>query len=353
MDKTQNSSLEDLLAAPEPDIEPDYQPVPVPDEPDEPRRRLFRSPAPVDRAFRGATRTAAIGDLVIMGLIGTFLLIKSLPAWRRSGFFSFFTTDEWFPDVGRFGIGAVLPGTILIAFIAVVVALPLAFGAAICISELVPPAIRRPLISLVDLMAAIPSIVYALWGFFFLQPRLIPVSRWLSENEHWFPPFRVPAGSSASSFASSPFIAGVVVAMVVIPLVCSLMREVFSQAPQGEREAALALGSSHWGMIRTVVLPFGRGGMIGASMLGLGRALGETITVYLIISPAFNNSSHILESGGNTIAALIAIKFPDSDSVAISALMAAGLVLFVLTLIINTIAASIISRSRSGALTEI
>jgi phosphate transport system permease protein len=336
-------SIFDLMSSEEADAPPPDEDIP---------RDIKPAPAPSDRVFRSATRTAAIADLAIMALIGIFLFVRATPAWHKAGW-SFLTQQEWLPEAGRFGVGAVLPGTILIATIAMVIALPLAIGAALCISELIPPAIRRPVISLVDLMAAIPSIVYALWGFFFLQPRLIPVSEWLSSHVRWFPPFRVPAGSSASAYASSPFIAGIVVGLVVIPLVCSLTREVFSQAPQGEREAALALGSSRWGMIHTVVLPFGRGGMIGACMLGLGRALGETITVYIIISPIFFRSTHILESGGNSIASLIAVRFPDSDSIGIAALMAAGFVLFMLTLVVNTIAAGIISRSRSGAVTEI
>jgi len=140
---------------------------------------------------------------------------------------------------------------------------------------------------------------------------------------------------------------------MVIPIVCSLMREVFSQAPVGEREAALALGGSRWAMVRMVVIPFGRGGMIGATMLGLGRALGETVAVYLIISPIFTITPHVLESGGNSIAALIATRFQESSSFGISALMGAGLVLFIMTLVINTFASTLVTRSRSGTATEI
>lgn len=317
----------------------------------EDRRQIASIRSPADQAFRGLTRTAAITVLVVMGLIGLFLLLKSLQAWRRVGL-SFLTEQQWFPDVGVFGISAVLLGTVLIAIVALLVAVPVAFGAAIFISEYAPVSIRRPLISLVDLMAAIPSIVYGLWGFFFLQPRILSVSRWLSTHLAWFPPFKVN-GTAASSYTSSTFIAGVVVSLMVIPIVCSLMREVFSQAPVGEREAALALGATRWGMVRTVVIPFGRGGMIGATMLGMGRALGETVAVYLIISPIFIRSTRILESGGNSIAALIANRFQESSSFGIAALMAAGLVLFVLTLVINALASVIVARSRSGALTEI
>lgn len=315
------------------------------------RRQIMSVAGLPDRIFRGLTRTAAIAVLGVMGLIGLFLLLKSAQAWRRVGL-SFLTEQTWFPDVGVFGISAVLLGTVLIALVALVVAVPVAFGAAVFISEYATPGLRRPLISLVDLMAAIPSIVYGLWGLFFLQPRIISLSRWLSVYAGWFPPFKV-SGSAASNYTSSTFIAGLVVSLMVIPIVCSLMREVFSQAPVGEREAALALGATRWGMIRTVVIPFGKGGMIGSTMLGMGRALGETVGVYLIISPIFTRSTRILESGSNSIAALIANRYQESSSFGIAALMAAGLVLFLMTLIINALASVIVSRSRSGALTEI
>ncbi len=323
----------------------------APDSAAESRRQIISLRSLPDRFFRGLTRTAAVAVLGVMGLIGLFLLLKSTQAWRRVGL-SFLTEQTWFPDVGVFGISAVLLGTVLIALVALVVAVPVAFGAAVFISEYATAGLRRPLISLVDLMAAIPSIVYGLWGLFFLQPRIISLSRWLSVHAGWFPPFKV-SGSAASNYTSSTFIAGLVVSLMVIPIVCSLMREVFSQAPVGEREAALALGATRWGMIRTVVIPFGKGGMIGATMLGMGRALGETVGVYLIISPIFTRSTRILESGSNSIAALIANRYQESSSFGIAALMAAGLVLFLMTLIINALASVIVSRSRSGALTEI
>lgn len=326
-------------------------PVRPPD--DEQRPRVVRSAmVPADLAFRAVVRSAALSVLVIMGLIGLFLLLRSWTALHRAGW-SFLTEQEWNPDTNRFGVGAILLGTVLIALVALVIAVPLALGTALYISEYAPPRLRRPLISAIDLMAAIPSVVYGLWGFFFLQPRVRPLSLWLSRHLGWFPPFEVPNGGSPSRYVSSTFIAGAVVALMVIPIVCSLTREVFSQAPVGEREAALALGGNRWAMIRTVVLPFGRGGMIGAVMLGMGRALGETVSVYLIISLSFTRSIHILESGGSSIAALIAIRFPDSSTFGIAALMAAGLVLFLVTLVVNTIAAAIVANSRSGAMTEI
>jgi phosphate transport system permease protein len=154
---------------------------------------------------------------------------------------------------------------------------------------------------------------------------------------------------SGTLYSASTFIVGVVVSLMVIPILCSIMRESFSQAPLGEREGAYALGATRWGMIRTVVLPFGKGGIIGGTMLGLGRALGETIVVILIISPIFTVNTHILQSGGNSVSGLIANLVSESSKFGISALMAAGLALFALTLAINFSAAAVVARSRSGA----
>jgi len=155
-----------------------------------------------------------------------------------------------------------------------------------------------------------------------------------------------------SRYTASAFCAGIAVAMMVLPMACAVMRQVFSQTPQGEKEAALALGSTHWGMIRTVVLPFGRGGIIGGTMLGLGRALGETIAVLLIISPEFIIKPRVLEIGTDTVSALIAGQFGEATGIQLSALLTAGFVLFVITLIVNTLAAIVVNRSRSGAGTD-
>ena len=268
---------------------------------------------------------------------------------------SFITTQAWDPNSGNFGIAAVLVGTILIALTAISVAVPFALGTALYISEYAPRQIKQFLVSMVDLMAAVPSVVYGLWGLFLLQPNILPVSQWIATWFGWIPIFQVTGFdpqdplATPTVFTASTFIAGVVVAMMVSPIICSIMREVFMQAPVGEREGALALGATKWGMIRTVVLPFGRGGMIGGTMLGLGRALGETIAVYLIISPVFVIQPHILETGANSISALIALRYNESSPFEISALMAAGLALFLVTLVVNFGASMVIARSRSGA----
>ena len=241
-----------------------------------------------------------------------------------------------------------------IALIALTIALPLSLGTALLISEIVPGRVKSMLISLVDLMAAVPSVVFGLWGVFFLQASVIPVSQWISTYFAWIPIFAVTDETGAriteaGAFTSSAFIAGIVVSLMIVPTQTSVMREAFSQAPLGEREGALALGSTRWGMIRTVVLPFGKGGVIGGTMLALGRALGETIAVVMIISPIFTINWQVLKTGTNSVSALIALRYGEASQFGLSALMAAGLVLFIITLIVNFTASTIVARSRSGA----
>src|SRR5262249_442576 len=209
--------------------------------------------------------------------------------------------------------------------------------------------VERVIRAIVDLLAAIPRLIYGLWGRAYLQGKLIGVARFLSVNLGFIPFFKVPE----HRYDSSNFIAGVVVSLMVLPIATSVMREVFSQTPPGEKEGALALGATRWGMIRSVVLPFGRGGIIGGSMVGLGRALGETIAVALIISPKFEITKDVLSAGGNSVASLIALRFGEAKEFGLSALMAAGLTLFAVTLIVNMLASIIVSRSRSGKGVEV
>ncbi len=317
------------------------------------RRSLTYRPTAQDRGFVAAARAAAVSTLIVMGLIGVFLLIGAWPALKSQGL-GFLTTSQWLPDTGDFGIASLLWGTIVVGLFALAVAVPLAFGAALFISEYAPRSLKRPLVTLVDLMAAVPSIVYAIWALFFLQGHLLTVAQWLSVHLGPVLPFlRVNTPDSQSSYTSSAFIAGIAVGVVVLPTITSIMREVFAQAPIGEREGAIALGATRWGMIRSVVIPFGRAGIVGGVMLGLGRALGETIVVYAIISPIFTFTTHPLQSGTNTIAAHIAQRYSESGGLALSGLLGAGLVLFLFTLVINTLAGVVVSRSRSGASTEI
>jgi phosphate transport system permease protein len=346
------STVFDLMRpAPEPAPEPTFVETETP-------RRIDSGRTLTDRIFHGFARSIGLFVLLLTGSIGLFLGYQSIPTLHRYGL-HFFTVTDWQPELDHIGIASVLLGTVTVALVALVVAFPLAFLTALFISEYAPTWLKPTLVSLVDLMAAIPSIVFGLWGFFFLQPHVIYISRWINVHFGWIPIFHVTDASTNAAdwpqtrYAASAFIAGLTVSMMVVPLACAVMRGVFAQAPLGEREAAYALGATRWGMIRRVVLPFGRGGIIGGTMLGLGRALGETIAVLLIISPAFDAKIRPLEIGTETTSALIAGRFGEATAAQLSALLTAGFVLFLMTLLVNTAAAVFVTRSRSGATTEI
>ena len=320
---------------------------------DEPRKivgELDRA----DKAFRLVLRGSGLVVLLITGFVATFLLARGWQAIKVAKW-SFLTTNTWQPDGHHFGVVGLLVGTVLIGTVAMVFAIPLSFGVALYISEFAPLRLKRVLVTVVDLAAAVPSIVYGLWGFYFLAQHVYPISRWLYTYFGWVPLFTVDNAhphdplATLSVYSTSTFIAGLVVALMVTPITSSIMRESFSQAPLGEREGAYALGATRWGVIKTVVLPYGKGGIIGGSMLGLGRALGETIAVYYIISIVFTLQPHILQAGGVSVSALIASLYGSATPFGISALFAAGLSLFLVTMGLNFLAASFISRSRSGS----
>ena len=320
-------------------------------------RPLDPAPSPVDRIFRGSVRSVGLLVLAITGSIGLFLALQAIPTLRHYGW-SFFTTADWQPEHDILGIAAVLVGTACVAVVAIAVAFPLALTTALFISEYAPPRARGFLVSMIDLMAAVPSIVWGLLGRDLLSSQLLFVAHWINQHLGFIPIFEVDTDPNAavwlqSKYQASAFIAGVTVSLMVIPMACAVMRQVFSQAPVAEREAALALGATRWGVVRTVVLPFGRGGIIGGTMLALGRALGETIAVVLIISPSFVVKIKILEIGTVTVSQLIASRFGEATAGQISALLTAGFVLFLITLLVNTIAAIIVNRSRTGAATDI
>lgn len=325
--------------------------------PPESARRVKTASGGADRVFRLSLRGAGLTVLVIMGTIGLFLLYRAWPALADAGL-SFLTTQAWEPDSHNFGIATVLTGTLLIAAVAVIFAVPLATGVALYISEYAPGGLRRASINVVDFMAAVPSVVYGLCGAILLQEQIIPLARFLSSTFGWIPLLGIHDADpdnplpDLTIYKSSTFLAGIVVALMIMPFICSVMRESFSQAPVGEREGAYALGATRWGMIRSVVLPFGRGGMIGGTMLGLGRAMGETIAVFMIITPVFQIQPEILRSGTNSIAALIAGRYGAASPFELSALFAAGLALFTLTLVVNFAASAVIVRTRSGQLSD-
>ena len=309
-------------------------------------RRVTTDPSRADRWFNRLTLGSGLVVLLLLTLVGVFLLLRSRDALSESGW-SFFTRETWRTDVKppQIGVLGLLWGTVLVALIAISLAVPFGTVAALYITEYSSLRFRRILTAFVDLLAAIPSLIFGLWGFKYLEPQMEPLSRWLAANAGWFPLFKV---DKDARFTGSMFIAGVVVALMALPIVASVVREVFAQTPPGEKEAALALGGTRWGMIRAVVLPYGKGGIIGGSMLGLGRALGETIAVTLLLPQVPEITGKILQNGGATVSGFI-VRRAGGDAFTVSGLMAAGLVLFLVTLATNMIASVVVARSRSGA----
>jgi len=302
-----------------------------------------------DRIFRALAVAGGCSTLLIMGLIGFFLVYKAIGPLREAGW-HFLTTFEWIPDgiEGQspplFGIGAMLLGTLISAAIAVTIAVPISVGAALYLSHYAPRKLRGPLTTLIDLMAAIPSLIFGLWGLYYLQPRMNGITHFMADYLGFIPIFH----TTVPFYGNSLFVVGVVLSLMIIPIITSVTRAVMVQVPPANCEAALALGGTRWGTARRVILPHSRSGIVGASMLGLGRALGETIAVALILSLSFDVSPHILQPGGGSIAGLIANSFGESTEKGRDALIAAGLVLFVVTLLVNMLARWVVNRSVSS-----
>jgi phosphate transport system permease protein len=295
-----------------------------------------------DRTFIGLATAATSVSLVIIVVTFFFLVDKARPAFAKTGVIHFFTTSVWNPFAGRFGVAGLLEGTLVIALIAVVVGVPFGVSMALFINEYAPGVLRRPLTSVIDLLAALPSILFGMWGGRALAPRLAPVAKFLSNHLSVLPFFRT---TNSQALVNSSFIAGVVVGIMIVPIVASVSRDVMAQAPREQCEGALALGGTRWGMIREVILPFARSGIVGGALLGFGRALGETIAVALIISPTVLFNGHILTTGAGSIAAYIAIHFGEATDLERSGLVAIGLALFMLTLVVNLIARVVVRRS--------
>lgn len=297
-----------------------------------------------DLIFRGVTSAAGIGVLVVIVAIGLFLLQKAVPAVRADST-NFLTTKLWQPDnePAVFGIAALVFGTLLSSVIALVVAGPIAIGIALYISEYAPARLAKPIGYLVDLLAAVPSVVYGLWGLLFLVPYSEKSQQFLADHLSFIPLFDLGTGGVVGR---SVLLASLVLALMILPIVAAISREIFLQVPSANREAALALGATKLEMIRYAVLPYSRSGVTGALMLGLGRALGETIAVALVLSLAPTTSFHIIDAniGGNTIAANIAAQYQAAEPLGQQALIASGLVLFVITFAVNGIARLVVSR---------
>jgi len=296
-----------------------------------------------DGIFRAVTLGAGIVVLGILVAIALFLVVQALPALTKDKG-NFFSTKTWDPDGSAvFGIAALAFGTVLSSVLALVMAVPIALGVAVFIVEYAPRRVSKILGYAVDMLAAVPSVVYGLWAVYFLLKRMIPLQQFLADHLGWIPLFADPE-NRAGQYSQSVFAAAVILAIMVLPIVAAISREVISQVDPAQREGMLALGATHWEMIRGAVIPPSRPGIIGGIMLGLGRALGETIAVALVIGASFAISPHMLQSG-NSIAANIAVKFGEAGDLGRSALIASGLVLFAITLAVNLAARAIIYRA--------
>jgi phosphate transport system permease protein len=315
-----------------------------------PSRHLTTKPRFSDKVFRFIVTGGGFTSLIILGLIALFLLLEGLPIFQEQGI-RFVTGFEWEagdPENGipaRYGIGSMLIGTLVVSFIGLVIALPLAVGTALCLTYYAPERLKRALTIVVDLMASIPSVIYGLWGFIVLMPHAIYWAKLLHKYFDFLPFFDMPA----PVFERSPFIAGIVVGIMIVPIIAAISREVFSQVPIDRIQAAYALGATKWTMIRSVVLPFGVSGIAGGAMLGLGRAMGETIAIYLVLNIYFIPNYDVLFSAGGNVASLIVARFGEAGEAELRALMAAGLVLFIVTLLVNFLSDFIVKRaSRTG-----
>ncbi len=315
-------------------------------------REITTEPRTSDKVFRGLVTAGGLSSLVILGLIAVFLGYRGFEVIVQEGF-GFITNSDWSVTVdenanvieSNFGLAAMLVGTILCALVAVVIALPISVFSALFLNFYAPDKLKKFLVAIIDMMAAFPSILFGIWGFLVLMPSAEYWAKLIHKYLGWIPIFdlQVPV------YTRSPFVAGVVLAIMIIPIITSVSREVFSPAPLDRIQAAYALGATRWAMIKAVVIPHGRNGVIGGAMLGLGRAMGETVAVFTVLNIVFQVNWQVLLGAGGNVASLIILKFGEANPYEIKALMAAGLVLFLLTLLVNAVANVIVKKTgKSG-----
>ncbi|BDV31340.1 phosphate ABC transporter permease subunit PstC [Microbacterium terricola] len=298
---------------------------------------------PGDRWFSGTALFAGIMILVTLAAVAIFLIVQSLPAFVATPeTASLLSTNFW--DY----VWPLVFGTVWAAALALLMAVPLSLGVALFISHYAPRRLAQALGYVVDLLAAVPSVVFGLWGIGVLAPAVQPVYSWFVDNLSWIPFFAGPVSSTGRTI----FTAAMVLAVMVVPIITAICREIFLQTPTLHEEAALALGATRWEMIRMAVLPFGRSGIVSAAMLGLGRALGETMAVAMVLSVSGGITFALFTSGNpSTIAANIALRFPEAYGLNVNVLIATGLILFIVTFAVNAVARYIVNRRKefSGA----
>src|SRR6202012_204867 len=306
---------------------------------------LVRSPLSrlPDQILEWGLTTLAVLILILLAYFFVRLIGESGDTFSKFGF-SFVFGNDWDPSRNIYKGAALVVGTLITSGIALVIGVPVAVGTALFNTETCPRRIRSPFALLVDLLAAVPSVVYGLWGVFVLAPKLLPAEKWFASTFSFIPWF---GGGTPQLY--NYFIAGLILAIMILPIVSAISREVIATVPAEHKEAALALGATRWEMIRMAVIPYARPGITGGAMLGLGRAIGETIAVVLVIGNAPTIGSHIFAQG-YTLAAVIANEFGEAANTPShsSALFAAGLVLFVLTLLVNIIARWFVARGTRG-----
>ncbi|WP_034267199.1 phosphate ABC transporter permease subunit PstC [Actinospica robiniae] len=312
----------------------------------DPRAGLAAKAGIGDRLFGGSARGAAVFILILMAAIAGFLIFQAVEAIGKDKV-DFVTSFTWDPDgnstpngVAQFGIAAIAWGTLVTSVIGVLLGAPVAIGVALFITQYAPRRLGAVFGYIVDLLAAVPSVVYGLWGLLVLDTHMAGVSKIIQDVLGWIPMFK-----SDGTYGSSVFTAGVVLAIMILPIIAAIAREIYKQTPREQVEAAYALGATRWEMIRLAVLPYGRSGVTSAVILGFGRALGETIAVAMVLTQVPGLVTRILQPGGNTIAANIAVQFGDAFTTGRQALIASGLVLFLMTLIVNYAARVVVRRA--------
>ena len=309
------------------------------------RSLLERSPLArlPDRALKyGLTALAAL-ILVLIVYFFIRLFAEARPAFAAEGVFGFTFHNDWNVSAEKYGALPLVVGTLITAGLALLMGVPIAVATAVYLTELCPRRLLTPLTMLVELLAAVPSVVYGLWGIFFLAPKLQPAEQWVADRLSF-----IPFVGGGIVTIPNYFIAGLILAIMILPIVSAIAREVMTTVPADHKEAALGLGATRWEMIRMAVIPYCRSGIVGGAMLGLGRAIGETIAVTILIGDAPQLSNHLFGQG-YSLAAVIANEFGEAQGLHRSALFAAGLVLFVLTLLVNGVARLLVLRaSRSS-----